>query len=135
MSDQQLTYLLQQKGLKKTKLRVAMLQHFSNTPFAQSYDDLSQNLEIPADKSTLYRNLHAFEEAGIIHSINDHSGVSKYAFGGHSTHDQEQHAHFVCDKCQTVYCLGELNPQDLKVPEGFQTEKVQTIVRGTCANC
>lgn len=135
LNDQQLINLLQKKGLKKTKLRMALLQHFSKVTIAQSYDDLSHSLEISADKSTLYRNLHAFEEAGILHSINDHSGVSKYAFGGDTSHGDEQHAHFVCEKCETVYCLGNIDSLQLNVPEGFETVRVQTVVRGKCANC
>lgn len=134
MNAQQLAELLQKNGLKRTKLRVAMLQHFASIQYAQSYDDLSQVFGDLADKSTLYRNLNTFKDAGLIHGINDLSGVTKYAFGGVSQKKQD-HAHFVCDACQTVYCLDSLSIPQLNVPEGFKTQKVQTIIRGICAEC
>ena len=126
--------LLEQKGLKKTRIRIALLQHFMNLDHAQSYTDLQSALIGEVDKSTLYRNLTSFEQAGIIHRINDHSGIAKYAFGESPVQGNE-HAHFVCECCETVYCMEALDSLQLNVPEGFKTKKVQTIVRGICADC
>lgn len=126
--------LLEQKGLKKTKVRKALIQRFMNVPHAQSYGDLQASLEDELDKSTLYRNLTRLEEAGLIHRINDHSGVSKYAFGQPPRQGNE-HAHFVCESCETVYCMGELDSLQFEVPKGFKANNVQTIIRGICADC
>lgn len=126
--------LLIDKGLKKTKIRTALLEHFMGVPHAQSYNDLQSALVGRIDKSTLYRNLTSFEAAGIIHRIDDHSGVSKYAFGEAPKQGLE-HAHFVCESCETVYCMEELAPSRFDVPKGFKTKKVQTILKGICANC
>lgn len=126
--------LLEQKGLKKTKVRMALLQHFLNLDHAQSYSDLKFSLKGEIDKSTLYRNLTSFEQAGIIHRINDHTGTSKYAFG-ELPNGSHNHAHFVCETCETVYCMEVPTPIKLNVPEGFQTNKVQTIIKGVCAKC
>ena len=134
MKDESYQSLLKQKGLKKTKVRMALLQHFMHMRHAQSYKDLQAALVKEVDKSTLYRNLASFEQAGIIHSINDHSGIAKYAFGEPPVQGKE-HAHFVCECCETVYCMEERAPLQLNVPKGFKTTKVQTIVRGICAHC
>lgn len=103
-------------------------------PHAQSYIDLKSVLKEATDKSTLYRNLAAFEEAGLIHSINDHSGVTKYAFGEPLAKGDE-HAHFVCESCETVYCMEQSDTIKVPIPKGFKTTKVQTIIKGICANC
>ncbi len=134
MKDLQAAQLLQGKGLKKTKLRLALLNHFVNIPTAQSYADIKQALSGATDKSTLYRNLAAFEEAGIIHSINDHSGISKYAFGKEQNHGSN-HAHFVCEKCETVYCIEDTTTAKINLPKGFKTKDIQTIIKGTCSDC
>lgn len=126
--------LLQEQGLKRTKLRVALLDCFFKANHAQSYVDIKSALGENVDKSTLYRNLTAFEEAGIIHRINDHTGVAKYALGKFKNH-KTNHAHFVCEECETVYCLEEGAMEKLNVPKGFKTNTVQTILRGTCADC
>lgn len=134
MKNENYQQLLERKGLKKTKVRMALLQHFMKMEHAQSYSDLQGALVKEVDKSTLYRNLTSFERAGIIHSINDHTGVSKYAFG-ESPIQGNEHAHFVCECCETVYCMEGLAPLQFKVPKGFKTKKVQTIIRGICADC
>lgn len=126
--------LLALNGLKKTKIRVALLQQFMNAAHAQSYNDLQGSLSNEIDKSTLYRNLTSFEQAGIIHRINDHTGVSKYAFGP-SPKQGNEHAHFVCEQCNTVYCMKKLATLQFEVPKGFKTNNVQTIIKGICANC
>jgi len=126
--------LLEQKGLKKTKVRMVLIQHFMTVKHAQSYNDLQEALANQFDKSTLYRNLTSFEKVGIIHRINDDTGVSKYAFG-EAPQNGNDHAHFVCDDCQTVYCMGELEELQLNVPKGFKTNKIETIIRGVCSNC
>ena len=126
--------ILQERGLKRTKLRLALLNCFMNANNAQSYLDIKTQLGQSIDKSTLYRNLSAFEDAGIIHRINDQSGVSKYAYG--KVHDHGvNHAHFVCDQCKTIYCMERSTSVDINVPKGFKTKDVQTIIKGTCPNC
>ena len=134
MKEETFEHLLEKKGLKKTKVRKALIQHFMKMDHAQSYNDLQAALVNEVDKSTLYRNLTSFEQAGIIHRINDHSGVAKYAFG-ESPNEGKEHAHFVCEYCKTVYCVEELEPHQFNVPKGFKTKKVQTIIMGTCADC
>ncbi|UII81302.1 transcriptional repressor [Flagellimonas sp. CMM7] len=113
---------------------MALTQHFMKMEHAQSYSDLQSALAKEVDKSTLYRNLTSFEQAGIIHRINDHTGVAKYAFG-ESPIQGSEHAHFVCECCETVYCMEGLGSLQPKVPKGFKTSKVQTIIRGICAAC
>ena len=134
MKKETFEQLLEKKGLKKTKVRMALIQQFMTMDHAQSYTDLQAALVGEVDKSTLYRNLTSFEQAGIIHRINDHSGVAKYALGESPTQGEE-HAHFVCECCETVYCMEGLSPFQFDVPEGFKTKKVQTIIRGICADC
>lgn len=126
--------VFQETNLKKTKLRIALLNCLVNAQHAQSYADLKETLGKEVDKSTLYRNLSTFEEAGIIHRINDHSGVSKYALG--KVDDQEgNHAHFVCEKCETVFCVERKPILEINVPKGFKTKSVQTIITGLCSDC
>ncbi|BFP42973.1 Fur family transcriptional regulator [Flavobacteriaceae bacterium GF1] len=126
--------LLQQQGLKRTKLRMALLDCFLNTKHALSYPDIKQMLGEGVDRSTLYRNLAAFEEADIIHRIYDQSGVAKYAFGKVHDHGRD-HAHFVCEQCETVYCMEKATTVDINVPKGFKTKTIQTIIRGICSDC
>lgn len=134
MEIQNTSQLLKKKGLKKTKLRLELINHFIKVKHAQSYTDLKQVLVENTDKSTLYRNLAIFEQVGLIHRINDNSGISKYALGA-SPSSGNEHAHFVCESCEAVYCLEKSVIIKPNVPGGFKTRSVQTIVKGVCANC
>ncbi|WP_298995063.1 Fur family transcriptional regulator [Flagellimonas sp. S174] len=134
MENSNFGQILKEKGLKKTKVRMALLHHFLQLKHAQSYSDLQLALKSEIDKSTLYRNLTSFEQAGIIHRINDHSGISKYAFGELPKEGQD-HAHFVCETCETVYCMEVSAPPQLNVPKGFKTKNIQTIIKGVCSKC
>jgi len=126
--------VFKENNLKRTKLRMALLSCLMNAKHAQSYIDLKEKIGKEVDKSTLYRNLSAFEEAGIIHRINDHSGISKYAFGKVNDHEGS-HAHFVCEKCETVFCVEETSILNINLPEGFKGKSVQTIITGICSDC
>ncbi len=126
--------LLGEKGLKKTKVRLALAQHFINRDQAQSYSDLQAALRHRIDKSTLYRNLASFEKVGLIHRIDDLSGSAKYAFGT-SPEQGSRHAHFVCECCEAVYCLKEFEEPVFDLPRGFQPREKQIIIKGVCANC
>ena len=133
-NEQLAAQLLNERGLKRTKLRLALLELFIKTEKAQSYLDLQNILGKNTDKSSLYRNLASFEKVDLIHSIADDSGMNKYAFGS-SPSNGKQHPHFVCERCKTVYCMEDLPTNAIEMPNGFQLKKVQTIIKGVCADC
>ena len=113
---------------------MALLHCFMKAKNAQSYLDIKAKLGQSIDKSTLYRNLSAFEDAGIIHRINDQSGISKYAFGKAHGHG-DNHAHFVCEECESIYCMEISTTIDVNAPKGFKIRDIQTIIKGTCPYC
>lgn len=134
MASSKLEAILTNNGLKKTKVRLALLQQFLKENHALSYNDLKAAVPQTVDKSTLYRNLSNFENAGVIHRINDYTGVTKYALGGGAT-TGTTHAHFVCQKCETVYCMQKTTNITVRVPSGFTTQKIETIIQGVCDKC
>lgn len=125
--------LLQEHRLKRTKFRIAPLNFLLSARHARSYSEIKLALGDNVDKSSLYKNLSAFEEVGIIHRI-DHSGFTKYALGK-AQKQVLNHAHFVCEQCETVYCMEELSPMQFKIPKGFKANRIQAIIKGVCAAC
>ncbi len=57
--------ILQQHGLKNTKLRKAVLSVLIHAEKGLSHQDLSKALDVEFDRVTLFRTLHSFEDAGI----------------------------------------------------------------------
>jgi len=57
--------ILKSNGLRKTHIRLEMLQIFMGSNHALSVNDLEKNLKASHDRVTIYRALNSFEENGI----------------------------------------------------------------------
>jgi len=129
---------LKDHKLRKTSFRKEVLELFmASEGEALSNQDLEARLDNP-DRITLYRTLKAFEDKGLIHLAADSGGISRYALcladcTAHAHHDQ--HAHFQCQQCGRTICLeGEVLIK-ATAPEGYQVERRNLILEGTCATC
>lgn len=129
--------ILKKKKLKSTEARKLVLNVFLDHNFALSHADI-EDLLTDVDKVTLYRTLHAFEEAGIIHIAQSETDSKQYALckDNCSTekHDHN-HIHFFCKKCNKTFCI----PQNLefqnKLPSGYMSEETVVLVKGMCNSC
>lgn len=103
---------------------------------ALSLSDLEEKFE-KADKVTLYRTLKTFEKNKLIHSINDGSGVLKYAICNeeHEYDSEKLHVHFLCTSCNQIYCLDDVLTPQIKLPNQFELESINIIVKGVCSTC
>lgn len=128
--------ILQEHQFKNTKLRHAVLSELMRAETGLSHQDLSRSLSLDFDRVTLFRTLNAFEEAGILHKVMDLNGVAKYAFTPAEEKNEDSHAHFLCMKCQGIFCLDYGFEMDkIPVPKGFQKTGIAIQVKGLCAAC
>ena len=128
--------ILQQHQVKNTSLRHAVLSELMQSESGLSHQDLSKSLPLDFDRVTLFRTLNAFEEAGILHKVMDLNGVAKYAFTAAAEREEESHAHFLCLKCDGIFCLDYVFELDkIPVPRGFQKTGLSIQVKGLCAAC
>lgn len=129
--------LLSNKDIHPTAMRLLVLEHLLKQSSAISLTELEKNLA-PADRVTIYRTIKKFEEKGLVHSIEDGSGIPKYAVcaadctaGDH--HDA--HVHFYCNTCRETSCLPGAAIPPVPVPDGFRKTEVSLLVKGTCNKC
>lgn len=129
--------ILQSHKLKNTKLRKAVLALLMQSDKGLSHLDISKKLDVAFDRVTLFRTLHSFEESGILHKIIDPNGIAKYAYTASGRDETENnHAHFICLKCEEVFCLNDVFPlTDFKMPQGFSKAIIEVQVKGLCARC
>ncbi len=128
--------ILQQHNLRNTKLRKAVLTLFMHADQGLSHLDISRRLDVPFDRVTLFRTLHAFEESGILHKIIDLNGTAKYAYNLQGDLKEHSHAHFMCLSCEGVFCLDHIFPlNELKVPKGFSKQSIDVQIKGLCVQC
>jgi len=129
--------MLTRKDINPTAMRLLVLDFLLKQSSAISLTDLEKGLE-PSDRITLYRALKKFEEKGLVHSIDDGSGATKYALCENDCkagHHHDLHVHFFCNTCRETSCLPKYHIPQIPLPDGFKTEEVNLIVKGICNKC
>lgn len=131
------TDYIREKGLKATPVRLKVLEELSGTHQALSHTELEATFN-KVDRITLYRVLKDFEEAGIVHKIIGPDGTTRFAVCKHDcpgvTHT-EDHVHFNCLSCHKIFCLEHTHTPIIKLPTGFRSTGINTIVQGVCKHC
>ncbi|GAA4790519.1 transcriptional repressor [Olivibacter ginsenosidimutans] len=130
--------ILRKHSLKVTHPRLAVLAKIFSKDTATSQPELEKSIGDDIDRVTLYRVLSAFEEKGIIHKIFDLHGTATYALCSttctvHQHHDE--HVHFTCSVCNSVYCLQEIQLPEISLPSGFSIQQVAVNAIGICNKC
>lgn len=137
-TDEKFVDLLRQNKLKVTQPRLGVLRIVSSKQTAISQPDLEKLLGDSVDRVTLYRVLATFEEKGILHKIFDLHGTATYAFCSTKCdehHHHDEHVHFICSSCNSVYCLDDFKLPKINLPEGYQLNSVGINAVGLCAQC
>lgn len=140
MEDSNTVYpeILKRNSLKVTQPRLKVLEIISRKDSAISQPELEKLLGKDIDRVTLYRVLASFEEKGIIHKIFDLHGTATYAMcstncSEHDHHDQ--HVHFICRVCNSVYCLEDMTLPKVSIPADFSLEAIAVNALGVCNHC
>jgi Fur family transcriptional regulator, ferric uptake regulator len=125
------------KQIRPTAMRLLVLEILQKQISAMSLNDLEAAFD-RADRITLYRTLKTFEEKGVVHQITDGNGAVKYALCEDSCvpeHHHDLHVHFYCNSCKETYCLPKSRVPAVQLPEDFQAEEVNLLVKGVCKRC
>lgn len=135
----ELNELLHQHDLRNTAIRRKVLSFFVRSQHALSHSMLERKLAGEFDRVTLYRTLKSFEENGLIHRvINDDEHV-QYALcqhqGCHQERHLDNHVHFKCEICELTYCLDEVEPPQVSLPDNYRARDYQFLIIGTCDQC
>ncbi len=117
--------LLDNSSLKTTPQRLAILKEIDKKGHAnidEIYEEIKE-LFPTISLATIYKNINALKEEGIITEICIHD-KSKYEL------KKEMHAHFICKECLKI--------KDIPFPtiEGFYPElEKELYVYGVCVDC
>lgn len=129
--------LLENRKIRPTAMRLLVAQFLSNTNKAVSLNDI-ENFFDQSDRTTLYRTLKTFEENGLVHQVDDGTGISKYALCEPHCNceiEQDLHLHFHCTSCRQTACLTDYKIPSLSLPQGYRAEDVNLVVKGICDKC
>lgn len=129
--------LLEKFDLKKTDLRIQLVEYFLLTKKSFSQAEVIQYFEskmTSVDRVSIYRNLLQLKNIGIIHEVDS----NKYVF---CSHDCEKHAHVLL-YCQSCEKHGEVKDHHLltqffDVLGDFRFLSTQRAIflKGICQSC
>ncbi|TBW30268.1 Fur family transcriptional regulator [Gramella sp. KN1008] len=130
--------VLRQHRVRPTAIRLLMYKFLQERKVAVTLNDIESGFD-KSDRTTLYRTIKTFEKNGLVHQIDDGTGVAKYALDEPQTaragNTQNLHLHFHCTSCNETVCLTDHTIPHISLPEGFVTQDVNLVLKGTCDKC
>lgn len=128
--------ILKNRNILPTAMRLLVLKKFQQTEHALSLTELESEFDT-ADKTTLYRTLKTFEKNKLVHSIEDGSGISKYALCDLTCEclPEQAHIHFHCTNCNETFCVKDQPIPSIQLTNSFKVSEVNLMLKGICENC
>ena len=131
------------KGIRPTEMRLKIYKYLNRKTYAVSLNEMQKvfiaksEKNKTANRTTFYRNLKTFEDKGLIHQINDGTGVAKFAISDKKAKGKygiDLHMHFHCTVCGKTICLPDrISKQNL--PDDYEINDVNLVLKGVCKNC
>jgi len=138
METQATIDILKRFGLSITDSRKNILELFKQSNNALAHADIEKKSAAQFDRVTVYRTLQTFVEKGIIHTIPTADNSVRYALCKDECtagHHHDDHVHFICDNCNTTYCLDHVTVPEVTLPKGFTQKQTDVVVSGICKTC
>lgn len=130
--------ILKKNNLSVTASREKILGLFLDERGALAHGDIEKKAGEKFDRVTVYRTLQTFVDKGIIHSIPTADNSVRYALCKDNCsegHHHDHHVHFVCNNCQTTYCLDDVVTPAIKLPAGYISKHIEVVAEGICQSC
>lgn len=127
---------LEKAGVRITAVRLLIWREIRHT-FTGAFSLADVEDALPSvDKSTIFRTLALLSEAHLLHDIDDGSGSHKYCVCHHDdTRHCTGHVHLTCRICHRTFCLPNVRIPQVVIPEGFEPEETEYLVKGICPEC
>ena len=135
--------ILSSHGIRPTQMRSEIYKFLKRKQSAVSFSDLKKafvqksETNKTANRTTFYRNLKIFEDKGLIHQINDGTGVAKFAISVENTkgkYSTDLHLHFHCTECKKTICLPNKISEE-SLPDDYKINDVNLVLKGICVKC
>lgn len=127
--------VLRSEGMRITEPRKALLQFLVERERPVSAEEVHESLgQASSDLVTVYRNLEAFEKAGIVQRVMTESGKALFEIIGENHH----HHHILCRKCHRAEKLDVCEVERLEqlaCDLGYSEVKHVLELYGVCSDC
>ncbi len=134
--EERLIALFEEHELRPTANRLMVAKTLAGSLFPLSLIELEHRIQT-IDRSNIFRALTLFKTHHLVHVIEDGSGGVRYEMcRSHSqTVDDDEHAHFHCERCGKTFCLDYGSIPAIPLPDGFEATSVNYLVKGICPDC
>jgi Fur family peroxide stress response transcriptional regulator len=82
--------------------------------------------------ATVYNCLDALVQSNLVRLVSHDRGATRYC------PNMKRHHHFYCDRCGGAFDIDEgpsMSRPRLDIPDGFQPDRYEIVVRGLCPDC
>ena len=132
---EELERILNEHGIKPTANRLLVLKALAESNRPVTMAELEDTIDT-IDKSGIFRTLTLFNENHLLHQIDDGcEGVRYELCHAHGDVDDDRHVHFHCEVCHRTFCLEDIPVPAVALPNGFQPETVNYMIKGVCPQC
>lgn len=126
---------LQSHGVQPTAVRLLIWRKLQQRRDAFSLGDIEMDLPT-VNRSTIFRALRLFTDQKLLHEVDDGTGFCKYCICHcHDNDHRHGHVHFACTKCQRTFCIDHVEIPVVTLPEGFEPEEAEYVIKGICPEC
>jgi len=137
MTSEACEKLLFSHEIKPTANRIVVVKALAAAERPMSLSELEYKI-LSIDKSGVFRALTLFREHHLVHVIEDGADGVRYelcySHDGHE-HDDDQHVHFFCERCQRTFCISEVPIPAVHLPKGYQLHSINYMAKGLCPEC
>jgi len=79
--------------------------------------------------ATVYNCLDALVKCGLVRQVTLERGAARFC------PNMQEHCHFYCDSCESVFDIGLPQGAGVPLPRGFHAEKYDVTIHGRCPAC
>lgn len=130
--DEQLGERLAEKGLRFTPQRehvYGVLMQKRDHPTAEEVFMRAKREMPEISMATVYNCLDALVKCGMVRQLTLERGASRFC------PNMQEHCHFYCDNCQSVFDIALPPEAGLALPDGFKAERFDVTIHGRCPAC
>ena len=120
---------------RNTATKEAVLAVLMSKGKAMSQESIINQIDVEADRATIYRILNRFCEDEIAHKIVADDGKQYFAVAQNLNNKSlpKNHFHFRCTQCETIECLPA--HVEFSVPSGYEVNQSNCVLIGVCKDC
>ena len=127
------TIQMQNVGIKPSKQRLLILEYLNrNKNLHLTAEDIFanfRNTEHTVSIATIYNTLDLFKDNNLVSYVKMSNGEYKYEV------NCDNHIHFECTKCGTIFNLPSLDNEFEKTNPNFKIEESHVLFKGICPEC